>query len=405
MLTGLRIIEYGEGITAPACAKHLADLGAEVIKIEPPERGDSARRSEPFHRDHADTESSGLFLYLNTNKLGITLDPTTATGRAIFAELVKGADALIENYPPGHMKALGLGYSVLKKANPLLVMTSITPFGQTGPYRKFKGSDLIAFHMGGIGMDTPEEVEDAPNQPPLRGGGSQAHFLTAITAGIATMGMLFGRHQTGKGSYLDISEYEALADNTRHRAAQYFADGIVQHRSGGEAQKPGHFGAGGLQPCKDGYVQFHVAERRMWRAFARVIGKPEWADDERFAERHTRSAHWDLLEPALRAYTLAHTKEEIVTECQGARVPCAPVSQPRDLLSSRHLKERGFFIEVDHPRTGKVAYPGAPAALSEGGWSIRRPAPLLGQHNEDILVGRLGYARDDLLKLKAAGVI
>ena len=405
MLSGLRIIEYGEGITAPACAKYLADLGADVIKIEPPGRGDAARRREPFFHDRADEECSGLFLYLNTNKLGITLDPATATGRAIFLELVKNADALIENHPPGHMKSLGLSYGALKKVNPLLVMTSITPFGQTGPYRKYKGSDLIAFHMGGIGMDTPEEVENAPNEPPLRGGGSQAHFLAAVTAGIATMGMLFGRHQTGKGGYIDISEYEALADNTRHRAAQYFSDGVVQRRSGGEAQKPGHFGAGGLQPCKDGYVQFHVAETHMWRAFACILGKPEWGDDKRFAERHSRSTNWSLLEPVLRAYTLAHTKEEIVRECQGARVPCAPVSQPRDLLASRQLRERGFFVEVDHPRTGSVTYPGAPAILSEGGWAIRRPAPLLGQHNEDILVGRLGYAKDDLVKLKAAGVI
>lgn len=404
-LNGIRVLEYGEGVAAPACAKYLADLGAEVIKVERPGRGDVARRIGPFYQDRPDPECSALFLYLNTNKLGVTLDPSTATGRELFLKLVSDSDALIENHPPGFMDSLGMGYSALKAINPMLVMTSITPFGQTGPYRDYKGSDLIAFHMGGVGMDTPDEVDDPSRQPPLRGGGYQASFLTAITAGIMTMAMLIGRHADGEGAYLDISEYEALADNERHRIAQYSVDEVVPSRSLAESKKPGRFGTGGLQRCKDGYVQFHVVERHMWRALADLMGKPEWADNERYADRISRSANWHEVEPAIRAYTMAHTKAEIASACQSRRVPCAGVNLPEDLLASDHLKERGFFVEVTHPATGELTYPGIPATLIGGAWSVNRPAPLLGQHNEDVFAGRLGYSKEVLVKLREAGVI
>ncbi|MBI2908939.1 MAG: CoA transferase [Chloroflexi bacterium] len=402
-LGGIRILEYGEGVTAPAAAKYMADLGAQVIKIERPGEGDIARRIGPFCQDRPDQDSSALFLYLNTNKFGITLDPSAA-GRDIFLRLVKESDVLVENHAPGFMASLGLGYDTLKEINPMLVMTSITPFGQTGPYRDYKGSDLIAFHMGGIAMETPEQV-DSSSEAPLRGGSYQAHYLTAITAAIATMAMVLGRSTLGHGTHLDISELEAVADNQRHLVAQYHVDHERHSRVNGETKKAGHFGSGGCQPCKDGYVQLHIVENHMWQAFAQVIGKPEWANDQRFLTRPARNAHWDIIEPAIKAYTLARTKAEIAMACQSRHIPCAPVNQPEDLATSPHLKERGFFVQASHPAVGALSYPGSPAVLTGARWSLDRAAPRLGEHNDDVFMRKLGYSKEELSKLRDAGVI
>ncbi|MCL4534487.1 MAG: CoA transferase, partial [Bacteroidetes bacterium] len=210
-LPELRVLEYGQMVTAPYCAKLLADMGAEVIKIEQPGLGDPARRQGPFPGDVPHLERSGLFLYLNTNKMGITLNLRDEPGQRILQRLAAQADILIENTPPDEREGLGLDYDSLKRANQRLIMLSVTPFGLAGPYRKYKGNYLTAFHGGGYGYDYPRPVSDPETEPPLKGGGRAADFITGATAGIAAMQAVLGRGPDGAGRHIDLSQQEALA--------------------------------------------------------------------------------------------------------------------------------------------------------------------------------------------------
>ena len=209
-LSGLKVVELGDFIAAPYCAKLMADMGAEVIKIEPPGLGDSARRYGPFPNDEPHSERSLLFAYMNTSKLGITLDVTKPLGKRVFRELLKDADVLVEANPPKTMEELGLDYDSIKDVNPGLIVTSITPFGQTGPYRDYKATELVSFHIGGIGYPTPGDVVNPDTSPPMKAPGHQADIMAGVTGASASMTALFAREFTGEGQHIDVSEQETL---------------------------------------------------------------------------------------------------------------------------------------------------------------------------------------------------
>ncbi|MEE8397795.1 MAG: CoA transferase, partial [Desulfobacterales bacterium] len=223
-LSDLRVIEFADFISGPFCAKLMADLGAEVIKIETPSSGDTARQTGPFPNDIAHPERSGLFLYLNTNKQSITLDPGTSAGADIFKELVKSADVLIENMPPSTMEGLGLDYESLRRINPGLIMTSITPFGQSGPYAHRKANDLICTQMSGLAYHTPSGGVDSPERPPLKPGGRQSDFIAGSTAAAATMFAVIARRTLGEGQHLDVSQHESNASFLRPQVAFHTYD-------------------------------------------------------------------------------------------------------------------------------------------------------------------------------------
>lgn len=398
-LSDLKIVEYADFISGPFCAKLMADLGAEVIKVEPPS-GDKARRSGPFPSDVPHPERSGLFLYLNTNKLGITLNLKSTTGTKIFKELIKQADILIENYPPSVMKELGLSYETLAQVNPRLVLTSIAPFGQSGPYRDYKATNLVSMHMGGIGYYTPGAVDDLEAEPPLKGGGHQAHFIAGLMAALLSLSGIFMRTATGLGQHIDLSEHEAVAFNILRDMAGYTYEKVVPSRLKSQVRAFGNF-----LPCKDGYVQLYSTDDRQWRGFVEAMGNPAWAEDERYRDPASRTANWDSLEPRIIEWASQRSKEEIYQTVQPKHAACAPVNTIAEVLRSRQLASRAFFIEIDHPDTGKLKYPGAPCKFSQTPFQIARPAPRLGQHNEEVLSQRLGYTHQELVRMKESGVI
>lgn len=402
-LSGEKVLECGNFIGGPYCAKLLADFGAEVIKIEEPQGGDEARRYGPFLDNIPHPEKSGLFLYLNTNKLAITLNIQLPTGREIFKKLIKEVDILVENNPPQMMKDLGLGYESLNKLNPHLIMTSISPYGQTGPYRNYKGYDINTSALGGMSMCIGEQDRE-PLTPPLFLG----HYQTGAAGAVGTMFALFAREFIGQGQHVDVSEADVWAMlHTGMVMSAYVMHGSKRVRWG--HRTPGIYPYTILH-CKDGYVSLIAIQGYQWKRFLDIIGDgqvPEWyANDPRFKDRREVSFKYaDELDKRLEPWLMEHTREQIYRLCQEKKIPFTPVKQINEVLADRHLRERGYFVEIEHPQAGKLKYPGAPFKLSETPWGAERSAPLLGEHNKEIFCDRLGYTEQQLGELRKGGVI
>jgi crotonobetainyl-CoA:carnitine CoA-transferase CaiB-like acyl-CoA transferase len=397
VLNDVKIVEYGNLVSAPFCAKILADLGAEVIKIEAPDRGDDARREEPFLGDIPGGDRSGLFQYLNMNKMGITLHPGTATGKKLFRELLRNADIFVENNPPKKMKELELTYKYVKQINPRIVMTSVTPFGQTGPYKDYKGGELIIEHMSGAGYQSAREVDIS--QEPIKLPAHIFSFQAGLSASVATVGALFHQSVTGLGAYLDVSEQESIIQNL-HAMLRYYYDKQVVSRTDVLDRAPSH-----ILPCKDGYIHHANLEESQWQRFIELMDSPDWAESELFKDYPTRSKYWDALRPLLLDWTMEHTMDEIYRGSQERGSAIGAVYTAKEMLNDRQMAARGFFVEVEHPENGKLKYPGVPYRFSEIPREVPIAAPLLGQHNEEIYCGRMGYTKHDLVKFKESGVI
>jgi crotonobetainyl-CoA:carnitine CoA-transferase CaiB-like acyl-CoA transferase len=397
VLDGVKVIEYGSLISAPFCAKIFADMGAEVIKIESPCCGDDARRMEPFMNDIPGLERSGLYQYLNMNKKGITLNPETAAGRKILLQLINGADVFVENNPPKRMKSLKLDYACVNKFSQRIVMTSITPFGQTGPYKDYKSSELINAHMGGVGYDSVREVDIS--REPIKAPAHIFGFQAGLSAATATVAAVFQQSITGEGTYLDVSEQESIIQNM-HSVFRYYYNKQVVNRTDVLDRAPAH-----ILPCKDGYIHHANMEESEWWRFVDLMGNPEWAKNELFADYTLRSHYWDALKPLILDWTKDHNMDEIYRGSQERGSAIGALYTAKDMLSDRQMAARGFFVEADHQEIGKLRYPGVPYRFS--GIPKEQPvaAPLLGQNNEEILCGRLGYTKKDLVKFREAGVI
>jgi len=398
-LYDVRVVEYGNLVAAPYCSKLMADLGAEVIKVEKPGEGDTARWRQPFLNDVPGIERSGLFLYLNANKLGVTLNPKKPGGREIFRNLIKDADILIEDTNPGELEDMGLGYSDLQLLNPALVMTSITPFGQTGPYKDYKGNDFIAWHMSGCGYVTPH-FGGSPDKPPLYAE-DQAGYVPAINAAVATMVALYQQRRSGAGQHVDVSLVESILNGWGQFSAEFWP---YEHRVVSRASK-NSVALENFIRCKDGWVFFHCSEEQHWQRFVKAMGNPDWASDDKFKTKILRGQNAASLEPLVTEWAMNYTKVELSEISLQYRFPEGPASTIDEVVASPQFQERGFFVEKEHPVAGKLTYPGAPCKLSETPWAIRHPAPLLGQHNEEIYCNRLGYSRAELASLHNTGVI
>jgi CoA:oxalate CoA-transferase len=397
-LSHLKVIELSNFVCGPYCTKLLADLGAEVIKIEPPGTGDMSRRRGPFLNDTPDPETSGLFLYLNTNKLSITLDIKTTTGRNILKELIKQSDILVEDNPPELMQKLGLTYAELKKINPRLVMTSITPFGQTGPYRDYKALEMNLYHAGGEGYLLPIQSPD-PSREPVKGGGLVGDCVCGLSAAIATLSAAYCMGETGVGQHIDVSKQDVLQTMVLLEVAMFANMGIVRNR----LRRPL------LMPipmeCQDGYIMISALTNREWQDLKKVMGNPAWAADERFNVWITRHTNGDEINPHIRAWVKPHKKDELFRKLQENALVASPVNTSEDLVKSPQMESRGFFVNVEHPKAGKLKYPTVPYRFSHTPSRIERPAPLLGQDNDIIYCERLGYSKEEVTKLKETGVI
>lgn len=366
-------------ISATYATKLMADLGADVVKVEPPD-GDEARRRGPYPSGHeGNPETSGLFLYLNANKRGVVLDLSSDRGREGLERLLGNADVLVHNFTLDQASEAGIDADAIGRRYPKLVHTWVTPFGLSGPHARWEGTNLTVVSAGGWASVTPgnSQLED---EPPLKAFGSQADFQAALHAAVATMGALFARRQTGRGQLVEISAQECIAAALELALVTYTYTGRIASRLGIRTSAPME-----IMECKDGLIFVMTADPHQWDAFVRVMGNPEWASWEIFDDRFKRGQNRDALKPLIEDWLRERTVQEVFDLAGEARLPFAPVSNISDLVDSPHLKARGFFVTVRHPEFGELKMPGAPYILPDGGWEIRRSAPRLGQHNAELL--------------------
>ncbi|MQF49036.1 CoA transferase [SAR202 cluster bacterium AC-647-N09_OGT_505m] len=402
-LSSIKVVELGGVISVPYCTKLMADMGAEVIKIEVPGNGGPSRSHGPFPGDDPNPERSLLFAYMNTNKLGITLDVKSVLGKKIFKELLREADILVEGNQPKLMDELGLDYETLSGINPNLIVTSITPFGQTGPYRDYKATDLISFQIGGVAYGTPGEVEEPDDHPPLKGPGHQGDIMAGITGASASMCALMGRKLTGRGQHVDVSEQETLIRAMGGAIVSYVSRGEIPNRVAGIGRS-----VGTRKPllAKDGYFSLQLIFDNFWESFKNLMGRPEWMDSEKFNERQSRIDNMETVLLFVEEWSKNYTREELYQILQVENhLPFLPVNSMEDLFTHPHVIERGMLVEMDHPQIGKFQAPGPPYDFSGTPWRIASPAPTLGQHNNEIICDRLGYSREDLVKMRQRSVI
>lgn len=378
-LSDVTVLDLTRAIAGPYATKLLADFGADVIKIEPPE-GDPARRLGPFPQGLAHPERSGTFFYLNTNKRSVVLDLHEERGRNEVVRLLDTVDVVVESFPPGHMERLGLGWDVIHQRRPSLPLVSISNFGQTGPYRDFKGTELTLYAYGGelytMGISERE---------PVKMYGTAALIESGAAASTAILAALMVGKEQGIGQHVDfsIAESHILGVDRRHAtliATEFSGRKSLREESGGSP-----FMAG-VYPCADGYVEFSGASGRIDR-LAEMLGDPEWFRDAKW--RQPGLAYMpDLVEEYnghFYAWLMDRTKREVWTEARRAKVLCGPLFSVADLFEDSHFRDRGFWTSVNHPELGAVELPGRPLIMSESAWEIRRPAPLLGQHTDEVL--------------------
>ena len=399
-LEGVRVLEYCGTSTGPYCTKLMADLGAEVIHVEPPKTGDDARRSPPFAGDVPHPEKSGLFLFLNTNKLGITLNPRLPEGKKIFEQLVGKVDVLVEVWPPGHTEELGLGYDDLKKLHPGLIVASITPFGRSGPYKDYRAYPLNIAHVSGQGYVLPMPSPHLERAPTMIGGNC-TEYDPGNTAAVAILAALYSRGITGKGQLVELSKQEAVLSMQRVEAVIVANGGDESTREGWKTEKLVTV----MFSCKDGHVVMVTPLEHQWEALMKLVGNTEWFEKKPSAGSRVRAENPDAMIELIGSWMKKHTREEICSGAQALSCPIAPINSPEDVVHSEQMAARGIFVEMEHPAAGRMKIPSAPYQFSKTPWALERAAPLLGEHNESIYCERLGYDRNELRELEDAGVI
>ena len=395
-LSGLRILDLTD-LKGAMSAKLFGDMGADVIKVEPPE-GDAARRIGPFLDNKPHPERSLLFWFYNTSKRGITLDLNQHAGQELLKQLAAKADVLVESAAPGTLARLGLGYDELKRLNPNLVLTSITPFGQTGPYADYRSSDLVAEALGGMIW-----TNGFPDEPPLHALGLQAYHSASFFAAIGTLLALLTRDSLGEGQWVDVSIQEAVAGAVEH-IAPFYHQGLGVETRRGSLHWSRYFR---VARCRDGYVMH--CSLGDWTSLVEWVkgdGKAQDLEDARWEDLVYRKDHaehlFDILDDWAKDYSVA----ELMEGAQLRRIPYAMVRPPEALVDDPQLNDRGFFSAIEHPELGRtVQYPGGPIHFTTTPWRIARRPPLLGEHNTEVYGNELGLEADRLSALKQAGVI
>ncbi len=399
-LSDVTVLDLTSDIAGPYCTKVLAGMGAEVIKIERPWGGDPTRHLGPFKDDIPDPETSALFLDLNMGKKSLTLDLRSGAGRSVALDLAASADMVVESFRPGTVEGLGLGYEAVRSLNPRVAYTSLSNFGQTGPYRDYLGSEIVFYGSGGNMSGT-----GLPDRPPVR----LANYVTLYQAGnmaaASTMVAFHGARGGEGGQHSDVAIYETAAASVNHRLqwiASYAYSGMLPTR----ADNIWQIFPNGVFPCKDGFIDIHGGGPRFFPRTCRMIGRPELAQDVRFATPkdlvapERRREFNDLFRTWAEDWTMAQIQEKAQLES----VYCAPIYSPGHVFEDPHFEEREFFQEVDHPVVGTALYPGVPTRMTATPWKLER-APLLGEHNRDVLQGRLGFSAVELAQLRRANVV
>lgn len=397
-LSGIRVVDLSHYIAGPYCTKLLADYGAEVIKIEKPQAGDGGRGLPPFFADRPGLERSGLFCFLNTNKQGITLDLKTDRGREIVCRLMSQADVVVENFRPGVLERLGLSAEVLERANPRLVHTSISNFGSSGPYRDYSLTDGVAYALGGWTYPMGEL-----DRPPVQPGGAFGQYVAGLYAAIGTLQAVRNRAALDAVQHVEVSIQEALIATTLYDFVAFSYSGFVRQRSGRQF----HLGFPNLAtlPCADGYVGIHAGLPHQIFALLELVGRADLANDPRFQTLTTLGAHAKELHDALLPWLREQKKEDVYHAAQARGIPVCPIPSPKEVVEWVQLKERGHFLEVEHPEGGRVKIPGPPfREYGQPLWPLTR-APLLGEHTEAVLTSRLGYAAAEVQRLRDEEIV
>jgi crotonobetainyl-CoA:carnitine CoA-transferase CaiB-like acyl-CoA transferase len=392
-LSGVKVLDLSEDIAGSFCARLLADYGAEVLKLEPP-GGAGLRRLGPFHQDDPHPEKSLFFLLLNLNKKGATLNLSTAAGRTILKRLAGHVDVIVETGRPGDMDSLGLGYDQLSQINPALVMTSITPFGQDGPYSQYRGEEIVEYAMSMI-----MSISGVQGREPLKHGGFQAQYEGGLFGAGATSMALFAQMNTGQGDHLDVSITECIASTMMATQTIYPFTGGSQARrraEGNEFENP--------MPCKDGWIIVQAGGGATWEDLANFFQAPQLLEP-RFADRAQRTRNGAEMDRLIIDAIKDREKWDLFPRAAAARMLFGLVQTPSELVNCPQLASRNFYREVDHPVIGKIKVPAELFKLSETPYQLRMPAPTLGQHNQEIYVEGLGYTRQELVRLRQLDVI
>ncbi len=393
-LDGIRVIDLTSVLAGPAGTQILADYGADVLKVEPPE-GDAARAMAPFFGKDPHPEKSLVFLLANLNKRGITLKLEDPQGRELLRRFARDADVIVESFKPGYLASLGLDYASLSRDNPGLIMISITPFGQAGPYSGYESEEIVTYALSGI-----MSISGTADREPIKHGGMQSQYEGGLSSAVAAVAAVYARDLFGEGQHVDVSLQDVVASTLIIHQPFYSWAGAVQGR-----RRPGGSSYGQVQPCKDGYFIWQTGGGAEWEDIVEFFGMEE-LKQERFATVAGRAVHGEDLDRLVCEATEGRDMQELFrTAAEKYHMLFGIVQQPDDLARCPHLEARNFFHEVDHPVIGRIKVPFRLWSMPHGLAGYHRPAPLLGQHNMEVFRGMLGLDADHMATLAARGVI
>lgn len=393
-LEKLRVLELTQVMAGPFCGQVLADMGADVTKIEPPGTGDQTRKSMGFKMGKG--EDTAAFLAINRNKKSMTLDLKEDDAREIFYRLAREADVVVENYRPGVTKKLGVDYETLKEINPRLIYASVSGFGQTGPYAMRAGYDLIAQGMSGVMSVTGE-----PGGPPAKCGVPISDLSAGLFCAFGILSAYIAREQTGRGQHVDTSLFEGALAFSIWESAELWATGRIPQPFGSAHRLNAPYQA---LKTRDGYLNVGANNQKLWARFCEVLGREELMDDERFATNDDRMENRAELSEELEKSLVEKDTDEWMDVLLEAGFPAGPIYDYKQVFENPHTQAREMMVEVDHPVEGKVKGLGIPVKLSETPGGVRRPAPLLGEHTEETLSG-LGYSEEEIADFRERKVI
>jgi crotonobetainyl-CoA:carnitine CoA-transferase CaiB-like acyl-CoA transferase len=394
-LNGYRVLDLA-GPLGFHCTKLLADMGADVIKVEPP-GGDEARRVPPFKDDSAHPEKSLYFLHFNTNKRSITLDFEKPDGRAILLELAQKADVVIETCRPARREELGLGYQQLSAGNPGLVHASITPFGETGPWRDYKANDIAGIALGNLLYLAGE-----PGEPPLQPPGEIAYGMASTYGAFGIAVALYHRLESGRGQHIVVSMHECAGHIAGYFIPNYGYSGAKPARASRKGEETDLYDP---YPTKNGYARIFIIPVEQWRRLVDWMGRPPSISGPEFEKMAYRRKNPEIVVGAITEFCRRHTKEELYEEGQKRRIAVTPINTVGEFMNSAQVKARETFVDMEHPVVGKYLHFGPVPRLSESPGRITRAAPLIGEHNQEVYCGDLGLSNDDLVALRSSGVI
>lgn len=370
-LEGIKVLDFSRVLAGPYCTMMLADMGAEVIKIERPEFGDDTRHFGPFQNGE-----SGYFMFLNRGKKSIEMNLKDPDDRESLMELIRDADVIVENFRPGVMESLGLGYEILKEVNEGLIYCSISGFGQYGPLKKRPAYDLVAQAMGGIASITGH-----PDNPPTRSGASLGDMSAALYAAYGVMVALFHRERTGIGQAIDVAMVDTIFSLLEHNVMRYTSEGVIPERIGSRHPISAPFD---LFETKEGSIVIATANEPLFVKLCKVMKREELLEDGRFKTDILRGQNEAELKVILEEWLSGYTADEAVDLISEAGVPCSTILNIAEISESDHIKEREMLLDVEHPVAGKTRIPGNPVKLSATPVQIKSPSPALGEHNNMI---------------------